>query len=439
ATQGLGAEDDATDALTVSSVDGTDSETITVNVTGANDNATIGGDAMGGVTEDIGVVLGNLTSTGTLSVADADAGESSFAVQVGTVGLYGTFNLSAAGVWDYSANNANPLIQALGAGDTLTESFVVESADGTTHSVTITINGADEANLAPTDIHLTMTHVPTGSTLPNGSAIPLTLGTLSTADPDVGNTHMYSIEPGSSAGFAITGSSLQTSIALVEGLTYTLNLKSTDSGSPAMSYPETLHIIAGTSAGDVALMGTTGDDVIYGLGGADTITGSSGDDTIYGQNGGDTLSGGDGADFLDGGGSADTLRGNDGRDVLIGAGGNDRLYGGAGDDLIDAGGSGDQDIVFYDGVLNTSDVLSNGSDMIVNFDADALAGGQDRINLDALFDSLGVANAGRSARVSIADGTEIRINMDGNTTFEYLLATVTTSSGTLDITDLVLS
>ena len=38
-----------------------------------------------------------------------------------TAGAYGTFTLGTNGVWTYTAANANPAIQALGAGQTLTE------------------------------------------------------------------------------------------------------------------------------------------------------------------------------------------------------------------------------------------------------------------------------------------------------------------------------
>ncbi|MFT3956301.1 MAG: VCBS domain-containing protein [Piscinibacter sp.] len=41
------------------------------------------------------------------------------------------------GAWTYTAANANPAIQALGAGQTLTETFTVRSADGTTSSLSL--------------------------------------------------------------------------------------------------------------------------------------------------------------------------------------------------------------------------------------------------------------------------------------------------------------
>ena len=88
---------------------------------------------------------GALTTGGTLTIADADAGQASFAAQAATAGSFGTFTLDAAGAWTYALNNAAPAVQALGAGQTLTETFSVAALDGTTSSVTVTINGSNDA------------------------------------------------------------------------------------------------------------------------------------------------------------------------------------------------------------------------------------------------------------------------------------------------------
>ena len=44
----------------------------------------------------------------------------------GTSG-YGTFTLTAAGVWTYTLDNSNAAVQALNAGQTLTDSFVAST------------------------------------------------------------------------------------------------------------------------------------------------------------------------------------------------------------------------------------------------------------------------------------------------------------------------
>ncbi|PMX96657.1 VCBS domain-containing protein, partial [Pseudomonas sp. GW460-13] len=73
-----------TDTLTVSSADLTATQTITVNITGANDNATITASTSAdtAVTEAGGVAngaAGDAFASGTLTVSDVDAGQAHFA------------------------------------------------------------------------------------------------------------------------------------------------------------------------------------------------------------------------------------------------------------------------------------------------------------------------------------------------------------------------
>ena len=58
---------------------------------------------------------------------------------------YGTYTLTAAGVWTYTLDNSNATVQALNVGDTLTDRFIVTTIDGTSQLVTITIDGANDA------------------------------------------------------------------------------------------------------------------------------------------------------------------------------------------------------------------------------------------------------------------------------------------------------
>jgi VCBS repeat-containing protein len=78
-----------------------------------------------------------------LTIADADIGESSFVDQT-IQGVFGNLTIDASGNWNYSADNGNPEIQALQAGDSFSETLTVTSVDGTTHDVVITINGTSE-------------------------------------------------------------------------------------------------------------------------------------------------------------------------------------------------------------------------------------------------------------------------------------------------------
>ncbi len=161
ATNGLAAIDPATGAWTFVPTDpnwfGSDNFTVTVtddlggttiqvvNITLAEAGApVIGGTDTGAVTEDVGVVLGNITDAGTLTITDPDPGESSF--QAATInGAYGDLTIDAAGNWNYSAVNGQAAIQSLDVGETLIDTLTVATFDGTTHDITITINGAEDA------------------------------------------------------------------------------------------------------------------------------------------------------------------------------------------------------------------------------------------------------------------------------------------------------
>ena len=140
AIQSLGDGDTLTDTVTIQSVDGTN-HTLTLTVTGSNDGAVISGTDTGTVTEDSGSTL---TASGALSASDVDTGEAQFTA--GTVnGSYGALTIDAAGNWTYSADNSQSAIQSLGDGDTLTDTLSVQSVDGTTHGIVITLTGTNDA------------------------------------------------------------------------------------------------------------------------------------------------------------------------------------------------------------------------------------------------------------------------------------------------------
>ncbi|MES0813177.1 VCBS domain-containing protein, partial [Roseibium sp. SCPC15] len=116
---------------------------VTITVTGEEDGPVITGDAEGAVDEDAEI----LTTSGNLSVSDADAVDNpSFTPQEGTVGTYGTFEVNAAGLWTYTLDNA--AAQVLAGGEEFEEVFTVEATteDGevVTQDVTITVTGEED-------------------------------------------------------------------------------------------------------------------------------------------------------------------------------------------------------------------------------------------------------------------------------------------------------
>ncbi|MEP6335911.1 MAG: VCBS domain-containing protein [Anderseniella sp.] len=173
AIQSLGAGATLTDTITVSSADGTTHD-ISVTITGVDDATTISGDDEGAVTEDATSPV--LTDSGTLTISDVDAGQASFVA--GTVaGTYGSVNITAAGNWTYTATNNQSAIQSLGAGATLTDTITVSSADGTTHDISVTITGVDDATTISGDDEGAVTEDATTPSLTDSGAL-----TISDAD-----------------------------------------------------------------------------------------------------------------------------------------------------------------------------------------------------------------------------------------------------------------
>ncbi|WNV09235.1 VCBS domain-containing protein [Tardiphaga sp. 709] len=158
AVQALNSGNTLTDTFTVKTADGT-SQVVTVTINGTNDAAVISGITSGSVIEAGGVdngIVGTPTATGTLTDTDVDNTPNTFqAVAAGaaTTGGYGTYALTAGGVWTYTLNNANPTVQALGAGGVLTDTFTVKTADGTPQVVTVTIHGANDAPVTVNDVY----------------------------------------------------------------------------------------------------------------------------------------------------------------------------------------------------------------------------------------------------------------------------------------------
>nr|MDZ8063515.1 VCBS domain-containing protein [Nostoc sp. EkiNYC01] len=302
AVQSLGAGATKTETFTVQSLDGT-AKDIVITITGVNDAATITGTATGAVTEDASTP--NLTATGVLTVADVDAGENKFNTSVTSAnGNLGSLTITDTGSWNYTV--ANGAVQSLGAGATKTETFTVQSIDGTaSQNITVTINGVNDNPVAGTDSLLATQYIPT----------TIAVSTLLANDSDVD-----------------TGDSLKiTGISNVVGGGAVLFNNFTP-GNSADDYIVFLPTNSGTGSFQYTLTDNNGSTT---TGNVNLLIGSS----QLGGNGQDSLIGNNGPDLLDGGNGNDTLNGGLGNDILIGGNGDDLLVGGAGADIL-VGGSG---------------------------------------------------------------------------------------------------
>src|SRR5205807_1837994 len=146
------------DTFTVASADGTTS-TVQVTINGTNDAAVLSSASVS-LTE----TNAPLTASGTLSVTDVDSAQS-YVAQTNVAGANGTFSVAANGAWSYTANSA---FDYLNAGQSISDTFTVASADGTTTTVQITINGSnDPAKVSTAAVTVAETNAPltTGGTL----------------------------------------------------------------------------------------------------------------------------------------------------------------------------------------------------------------------------------------------------------------------------------
>jgi VCBS repeat-containing protein len=159
--QGLAAGEQVVDTFTYEASDGTatDAATLTVTITGVNDPPVADDDAAA-VTEDdadpaTGNVLANDTdvdTTDVLTVATVDgvAGNVGAAVS----GTYGTVVIDADGTFSYTLDNGLQVVQALAAGQQVTDSFTYVAVDGAATdgaTLTVTITGANDGVIANDD------------------------------------------------------------------------------------------------------------------------------------------------------------------------------------------------------------------------------------------------------------------------------------------------
>ena len=274
ALQSLGEGETAVDSFVVTSLDGTAQQVVNVTLHGVNDDATLRGDTAGDVFED-----GVLTAQGTLTATDADQDQSSVTANAGAT-AHGTFAVDAHGNWTYQADNAT--IQGLATGESLVDSFVVTSLDGSAQqTVNVTIHGVDDANFVTGTPGNDVLVATAGADIING------LGGTDTVDysADTSSRIVINLATGT-----VTGSGGDTLIS-IENAT-------------------------GGLGGD-GVYGDTGNNVLHGGDGNDDIDGGSGNDMVYGDAGNDFVVGGWGDDFIDGGTGADTMLGSLGNDIFV--------------------------------------------------------------------------------------------------------------------------
>src|SRR5205807_2219439 len=139
------------DTFSVASTDGTTS-TVQVTINGTNDAAVLSSASVALTETNV-----PLSTGGMLTVSDVDSAQT-FVAQTNVAGANGTFSIAANGAWTYAANSA---FDSLNVGQSVSDSFTVAAADGTTTTVQVTINGTnDAAVLSSTAVTLSETNAP---------------------------------------------------------------------------------------------------------------------------------------------------------------------------------------------------------------------------------------------------------------------------------------
>ena len=189
------------------------STTLTITINGVNENVT--------TTPDTNSIDENATPdtvTGNVLTNDSDPDATSLVVSNADVingsGTYGTLTIAADGSYSYQLNNASSAVNALNAGDTLTEVYNYE-ANGQASTLTITINGFDDPFVATADVNNIYE-----------DAVPNTVtgNVTSNDDPDTALTV-------TNAG-ALNGTGNYGSLSISSGGAYTYTL---DNGIPAVN------------------------------------------------------------------------------------------------------------------------------------------------------------------------------------------------------------
>jgi VCBS repeat-containing protein len=199
---------------------------VTVTITGTNDAPTIVAEsstASGGVTEDVNVSDGDVSTAGTMAFQDLDLIDTHTATAVFTssassvhlpgfaegTGHIGQFvidpsvtenpadtNNGATLGWTFTLDDSDPVLQSLAQGQTITQVYAVTVADGhggiVTQDITVVITGTNDAPVVAADASGPHPIAERAYTTGDSSDLDTTSGTLAFTDVDLIDTHTVS-------------------------------------------------------------------------------------------------------------------------------------------------------------------------------------------------------------------------------------------------------
>ena len=272
----------AVDTFTIHAADGT-AASLAFDITGTNDAALISGITTGIATEAGGLNNGTAgtIASGALTATDVDGSAAFQAVTSGTA-AHGTYTIAGSGAWTYSVNNSDTAVQALNAGSALSDSFVAQTADNTSQTVSIAINGAnDTATFGGTLSGTVYEDLGTLNATTNGNLLYASKsnGTATVSDVDAGQSIFNAVTGaihGTYGDFNFTASSGAWSYTLDNSLAATNTLNTGDTGHDRFTLSSK---DGSTTTVDVSVVGHTDH----------TFTASKNENTFTGFQAGDTI------------------------------------------------------------------------------------------------------------------------------------------------------
>ena len=218
AVQALGVGETLTQSFNYTISDGnggTSTSTLTITITGTNDGPVANADTNTIAEDTVAPVTGNVLTNDT----DVDGDTLVVTTTGAQVGTYGTVTIAANGTYSFALNNGNAAVQALGVGETLTESFNYTISDGnggtSTSTLTITITGTNDGPVANPDT----------ATIAEDTVAPVT-GNVLTNDTDVDTGDVLTV--------TTTGAQVGTygTVTIAANGTYSFTLNNGNAGGP---------------------------------------------------------------------------------------------------------------------------------------------------------------------------------------------------------------
>jgi VCBS repeat-containing protein len=231
-------------------------------------STTITGTKDGTVTED-----GVTTATGTVTLSTGLVAGKVFSAQTQTPGQYGTFSIQSNGQWTYALNNNLSAVQSLGAGQSITDSFLIDYDLQVFASIKVVVNGKNDAAVISGDQSQTL----------NAANQTNISGNLKVDDTDTGESRFTPIarQDGTWGYFSLTaeGATQYTLQANYTGAS--TNRVETFSVTSADGTTANIKItISGTPANSTTLTGTSDNDTLVSTASNETISGGAGTDTV---------------------------------------------------------------------------------------------------------------------------------------------------------------